>query len=412
MKNTITALTIAIVLCAMSLQVVAQKSGLRIGQKLPVREVSNTYNYPQKRFRFEQAKGKILVLDFWSTWCGACIRGLAKLDELQKKFPTQLVIVPVNYQSKQIIEKFWQTNPVVKNLKVMTITDDKALTKLFPHQGLPFEVWFDQNGKYLGSTNLEWVNEKEITKLLNGFSPDWVTVTKKVEHNFTKPLIGQDNNKPEAYSTILHYLPSEKDDQIKYNENTKTVGITCINSNILGLYYASLKAHPDLMDAKRLKIEVNDSTRLRYYPSSGYRSIWDKTNRFCYECKWPNNDASLESDYAKMRSDLDLFFKLKSDIKKIKTKCYKLVVDEQYNGILKAGKSFHLNTLATIIGYLNSVGELPIITFDKALDLNKKIDFELSSNNDVNSINKMLQANGYHLITVEEDLDYFILKDR
>jgi thiol-disulfide isomerase/thioredoxin len=34
--------------------------------------------------------GKLMILDFWATWCGACISKFPKLDSLQKKYADKL----------------------------------------------------------------------------------------------------------------------------------------------------------------------------------------------------------------------------------------------------------------------------------------------------------------------------------
>ena len=44
----------------------------------------------------DSLKGKIVVVDFWASWCLPCAKSFPVLDELQKKYGDRLVVVAVN----------------------------------------------------------------------------------------------------------------------------------------------------------------------------------------------------------------------------------------------------------------------------------------------------------------------------
>jgi thiol-disulfide isomerase/thioredoxin len=49
--------------------------------------------------RLSDFRGKIVLLNFWTTWCTACQGEFAALNELQKKHPNDLVVVGISLDS-------------------------------------------------------------------------------------------------------------------------------------------------------------------------------------------------------------------------------------------------------------------------------------------------------------------------
>ena len=49
-----------------------------------------------KDIRLSEYKGKVVIIDFWATWCGPCRKGIPDLIELQKEFGKEIVVIGIS----------------------------------------------------------------------------------------------------------------------------------------------------------------------------------------------------------------------------------------------------------------------------------------------------------------------------
>ena len=68
-----------------------QAGGITIGQQVPDVLIKTILNYnttdgPATSAKVSDFRGKLLIIDFWATWCTSCIYKFPELDQLQDEF--------------------------------------------------------------------------------------------------------------------------------------------------------------------------------------------------------------------------------------------------------------------------------------------------------------------------------------
>lgn len=133
------------------------------GEKVPDIEFNTILNSSLKRIKLSQLKGKVVLIDFWATWCSPCVAAMPHLQDLQKEFKDQLQIITVSDETVKRVNLFLKVRP--SNLW-FAINNGETLNNLFPHRTIPHVVLIDSDGKLIANTGAEEITSEVIAKLI------------------------------------------------------------------------------------------------------------------------------------------------------------------------------------------------------------------------------------------------------
>jgi len=116
-------------------------------------------------------QGKVVVVNFWATWCGPCKEEMPSLERLQRTFaPSQVQVVAITTdQQEQAMRAF------AKSLGLsfpILLDQSKDVSAAFGVRGLPTTIIIGPDGRIRGRAvgPRQWDGEASVT-LLRSFLP-------------------------------------------------------------------------------------------------------------------------------------------------------------------------------------------------------------------------------------------------
>jgi thiol-disulfide isomerase/thioredoxin len=101
---------------------------------------------PATELALDTLKGKVVLLDFWASWCGPCRQSFPWLNQMQQKYGAEgLVILAINEDEERADAEFF----LKKYPAQFSLVFDKngKLASQYQLQGMPTSILLDRKGQ-------------------------------------------------------------------------------------------------------------------------------------------------------------------------------------------------------------------------------------------------------------------------
>jgi thiol-disulfide isomerase/thioredoxin len=393
---------------------------LSIGDTVPNVAITPVLNYATSNTSLAHFSDKLLILDFMTTGCAACIRGLPALDSLQKAFAGEVQVLLVTPETKARVQAFLKRE-YIKELQLPVIAADTMLARLFPFSYTPHEVIINK-GRVAAITYPEFITVQNVKAIIAGTNKELLVKRDVDDFQYEKPLVVlneaiiPDFSLPEHrfYSVITNNLINV---HLRYTVLTDTLSntrrISIINLPILDMYIRT--QYGDELRPAFIELNVADTGRYVYKKDNGYLHDWRVKNTYCYEGTFPLS-LSQSAIRKKIASDLDFYLGVHGSLEKRRTQCLIIKQDSNTN-VKRPAEVFKEHerpapvTISSLIFYLNgSFGNTPAIDETGEGDLIiHGLDRKDYTNIDV--LQRKLKEYGLQIITVARLIDMLVLTE-
>lgn len=349
---------------------------LKVGDTVP----DKLWNFPLQAVNASGGKsvvtlndyrGKLIILDFWATWCGPCVKSLPFLDSLQSEYGDDLKLVILSSEKESVLNAFL-SRPEYAFLRAHSVDIHKTdqvsgpvLTGLFPHSSIPHTIIIGKQGNIGGITTPEYISRDKIASLLQG---DSASIPLKREKGSLKtPLLSISPGYPQPATPIFYSMLTGKIEGVmsaSLEENTgEARRVLWINQSLLSLYAAATaRGGLFLRSPNRRLIDGFEGRKPSLVKALDGPML--QSNRYTYEAVFPAT-ISEAAKRDKMKADLDVFLDVSSSISTRKLDCW--IITDYQSGMRtrpplpdKPVKNVEFRSLKLLVTALNNLVVPPV----------------------------------------------------
>lgn len=270
-------LAIVGIVCAFVVRTYAQEGAvsesIQLGSLVPDFDINILTKEGTTKKNIKDYRGKVVILEFWATYCGPCFPAMDHLVTLQKKFPTDLEVINVTDEERWKVVNFLKKRPTSMPI---AIDANKSINQLFYHQLMPHTIIIDPQGYIKAITSPEEVTEEVIYLAKSGAI---LAVKTKAEfatktENATAMTVGQVEDKS-FYKVAISAQKEGVQPQINKKSDFEYEFINCTVPLMYQVLYQTTRPNPN----DRACLEVSEQTK----------HLLDEKQQYCLTVKVPES---------------------------------------------------------------------------------------------------------------------------
>lgn len=319
---------------------------LNIGDSMPSITSHNIFNKPDTSISLSDYKGRLVIIDFWNRWCGTCIEGFPKMEQLQSEFGDKIKILLVTNDKDHELMKLFEK---VKLPNLTIISNDTILNTMFPHASVPHHVWVSPNGIVQFITDAYNATPKNVSKFLEGKKLNLRLKKEAMDIDKESDLWKEGNGRLQKYihsysfgMSNLNRIINTTSYSFEKDSINNTCGFKFLNIPLLVLYKIAFGGSvnyesKDFYNNNRVRFNIPSGDKFFNYPvETDSIPQWEQNNVISYESKWNLNNDTLAYEY--LREDANRFFPFSVQVESKNVDCFIIKRADNFGAIISANK--------------------------------------------------------------------------